>query len=107
MKISVTQKHIDEGKRGDCLRCALSLAVVDAFDAVAPVPEGSFAVTITSQQPLMSFSPASFRNTVHFLTVAEDDAVRLRNFITAFDQGHPVQPIEFLASVHPPYPSTP
>lgn len=42
MKIKVEQRHIDNGKRLDCKRCAVALAVGDAFpgwDVYAKVEE--------------------------------------------------------------------
>lgn len=42
MKIKVEQRHIDNGKRLDCKRCAVALAVADAFpgfDVYANVDE--------------------------------------------------------------------
>ena len=32
MQLEIKQSHIDKGKRGDCEKCPIALAVLDAFD---------------------------------------------------------------------------
>lgn len=101
MKVQVTQRHIDEGQKGDCLRCALSLAVLDA---AAPLPEGSFAVVVPGCEgkPLITITAARYPGTNHFLTLSPESEDVVRTFIDRFDRGYPVEPFEFEASVHPP-----
>lgn len=103
MKVQVLQKHIDEGRKGDCLRCALSLAVVDA---AANLPAGSFALVSYSLEDklMICVTVAQYPGTNHFLTLSPETEELVRAFIKGFDWGLPVLPFEFEASVYPPLP---
>lgn len=104
MIVQVTQQHIDDGRRGDCLRCAISLAVLDA---AAPLPEGSFVLVVPGcdGKPTISVTVAQYPGTNHFLTLPNlGDVDSVTRFIERFDLGCSVAPFEFEASVQPPFP---
>lgn len=93
MKISVTQQHINEGKRGDCYECALALAAREAFPQyqarAVNVCRADFSGLIVA---VIVFSEES--QDVAHLQVLQDNA-KLVEFIKHFDVGLPVEPFEF------------
>lgn len=109
MKITVTQKHIDEGRRGDCFKCALSLAIHDAL----PQYKSVNSRRIVDPQTGGSVFVASLRHYEgqglpdHLLAVAGGDNLHARQFLIDFDVGLPVQPFEFDAVLVTPDPALP
>lgn len=73
MKIQVTQKHINEGKRGECFNCPIALALLEA----------------TGQQWDVSFHMAcSWHYNLNLPEIAQE-------FIGRFDYEKTVKPFEF------------
>jgi hypothetical protein len=74
MKISVTQKHIDEGNVGDCAACPIALALARAFET-RDVYAGTYSLCVENK----CFSTPEVA----------------RNFMGDFDAGGPVSPFSF------------
>lgn len=79
--IEVTQKHIDEGKRGEANTCAVALALTDATGYSASV--GTFSGTLFKIDRLSG-------------VVADFDLPKpVTKWIKAFDSGSTVTPMSF------------
>lgn len=78
MKISVTQEHIDQGKKNDNRACPIALAINDA--------------TKTNSASVGWFS-CSFHT--HLGRVTRSLPVQASRFIDYFDGGNSVSPFEF------------
>lgn len=104
MIVQVTQQHIDDGRRGDCLRCAISLAVLESAGGL---PESSFALVMPGCEgkPMISVTVAQYPGTHHYLTLSPETETLVSTFIERFDLGCSVEPFEFEASVEPPFPA--
>lgn len=81
MKISVEQKHINQGEQEHCERCPIALAIFDSVEACFVSVE-SFFVHIDSE----SFD-------------LPDNAI---DFIESYDDGEPVSPFEFELPIEQP-----
>lgn len=81
--VHVTQKHIDEGKIGQCKRCPIALGIKEIFPAL-DVQVGKTAVHI-------DVPPAVLRDTYRYARIPKE----AEDFISAFDQGVNVKPFSF------------
>ena len=68
--ISVRAKHIAKGKRQDCERCPIALAILDAIPGIDGIAVGPDEIAISSGELRLPFS-------------APDEVL---NFVWAFDQ---------------------
>lgn len=77
MKVSVTQAHINQGKKMDCLGCPIALALMDVF------PNKTVSVGLNAH--------VYHHDTVDRYVLSK----AARNFINHFDFNEPVEPFEF------------
>ena len=82
MRIQVTQKHIDEGERCDCIRCPVALAINECL------PRGLYSVlNVWTAQILHRGKP--------MMSVVCDLPARVESVTSDFDSGRPVSPFSF------------
>ncbi|ANA87336.1 hypothetical protein PBI_KAMPE_104 [Gordonia phage Kampe] len=81
MKVTVTQEHIDKGKRWEICNCPIALALKEK--GFNNVEVSTFEISASKHNDLMI-------NHYRVPSVA-------KRFIKSFDDGHPVEPFTFEA----------
>lgn len=88
MKISVTQEHISAGKKEDCQKCPIALAIIEVL------PDTH--VSVFADLKSVCNAPAQFRDAyVRINGEARYLPREASDFIDSFDCGRPVVPFEF------------
>jgi hypothetical protein len=80
MKISVTQEHIEKGKRFSCFYCPVALAIRNK----------NFTEVLVNFEKLRIIDPTS--RTVYYLPCSQS----VKKFIHKFDLGKLVKPFNFI-----------
>jgi hypothetical protein len=86
MKITVTQEHIDRGKRGKCDSCPIALAILDDV-SIDEAKVGAIIATISRKKPIISWSRVSTED--YYLPQSAID------FVRKFDDSSHVEPFSF------------
>jgi len=88
MKISVTQDHISAGKKEDCQKCPIALAITEALPGIHVSVFGDLKSTCNA--------PVEFRNAyVRLDGIAHYLPRDAASFIDDFDYSRKVHPFEF------------
>jgi hypothetical protein len=88
LKVTVTQSDIDAGVARECGRCPVALALARVVPAGLTVIVGCISATLLSGAPTLP----SFHTEIPEIA---------RDFISAFDEGRPVEPVEFFLDFNP------
>lgn len=86
--VQITQKHIDSAKRGDCAKCVVALAVIDAVAKKKKVKKSRVEVST------IHFNTATRIGSTSYLAHHPAD---IQQLISTFDLGGTVAPTNFTA----------
>jgi hypothetical protein len=82
IKLEVTQQDIDRGKRGECDKCAVALALSRQLPQYEPSVGNLSGITLYDKESRLPIYEC-------------DNTKKIQEFISKFDAGEPVKPDTF------------
>lgn len=87
--VPVTQKHIDDGKKQDCQKCVIALAIKDALNKNRGVDKDKIEIVTLTNHSVVRIDGGRAFSIGH--------PGHISSFIRNFDRDVPVKPTRFMA----------